>query len=213
MTQNKSYGKPTLMDVLTVNTPTTRKLYTKKQRTDGNTEYTVRYRVGINTLPGFTKILVNPKNKILAYIDVQRVPEQYASTFKTWKWFGIQEFHPELIGDFKHVVTDKENDNFFGDTWQHKTDEHLYVLQTERKDWYRVHTDLWYKGMIETNYHAWIEYDTRFYKYNTHPSVPTPRIENLTRAILIDDGMIKPKCILTKSQLLQKVKDFLKRAK
>ena len=192
-----------VMDVPTLNMPNSTKLYTKQIRPDGNTEYTVKYRTYVIT-PNFTKILVNKKNEILAYIDVQRIPRQFESQFKDWKWFGIQEFHPELIGDFMHVISDKEGDSFFRNFWKHKADEHLYTLDTSSvshyEDWYRVGTNFFNFGVLDGS--------TRSYSYNTHPSAPTQQIENLKNAILINEGIIKPKLTLA-----QKVKAFIQRRK
>lgn len=214
----KAYKQPYLnydryvMDVPTINLSNSKKLYTKQVRTDGNVEYTVKYETFVIT-PNFTKILVNQNNEILAYIDVQRVPQQFESQFKDWKWFGIQEFHPELIGDFTHVITDKEGESFFRNFWKHITNEHLYILDTSgishHEDWYRVGTNFLNEGFIKTNFGI-LDDSTRSYKYDTHPSAPTQRIENLKNAILIKDGVIKPK--LTRLQIIkQKTKDFFQK--
>lgn len=205
MIQNKSYNAydPKPMDVITFNTSNSRKIYDKNKLADGNTEYTIRYKTAYNIIPGFTKILVNQNNDILAYIDVQRIKAPCDSQFKTWRWFGIQEFHPELIGDFIHVVTDKKHESFFRTTWQHKTGEHKYILDTSNvsrhQDWFYIFTT---GGMIETNFGI-MDKSTCCYEYNTHPSVPTKRIEQLKQHILEKEGIIKPKLTI-----LQKVKDF-----
>ena len=208
-----------VMDLPTFNLPNSTKLYTKQIRPDGNTEYTVKYKIVITPnkyvtsviTPNFTKILLNPNHEILAYIDVQRIPRQFESQFKDWKWFGIQEFHPELIGDFTHVITDKEDESLFRNFWKHKSDEHLYILDTsylsDREDWYRVGTDPLNDGYIETNFGV-LDGSTRSYKYNTHPVVPADKIKNLKNAILIKEGIIKPKLTLA-----QKVKAFVQRRK
>lgn len=182
-------------DVLTFDSPNSQKIYKKQVKSDGNTEYTIRYKTFFIT-PNFTKILLNPNNEILAYIDVQRIPAPVRTQFKRWKWFGIQEFFPELIGDFSHPITEEENRSFSGDCWLHKTNEHLYILDTaglsRHQDWYRVGTDLLNEGFIETNFGI-LDHSTRSYKYNTHPSAPTQRIENIKKDILIREGIIKPK--------------------
>ena len=138
-------------DVLTFDTPGSEKIYKKQIKSNGNTEYTIRYKTWIMT-PCFTKILLDPNNKILAYIDIQRIPAPFKSQFKLWKWFGIQEFQPELIGDFSCSVIDDKR----GVVWKHKTDEHLYILDTSglsrHQDWYRVGTDPLNEGFIETNF-------------------------------------------------------------
>ena len=195
-------------DVLTFDLPRSQKFYKKQVKSDKNTEYTIRYKTSVMT-PNFTKILLNPNKEILAYIDVQRVPAPFKSQFKQWKWFGIQEFHPELIGDFSHLVTEEENGSFAGDCWLHKSNEHLYILDTSglshHQDWYRVGTDLINEGFIETNFGV-LDGTTRSYRYNTHPSEPTQQIENLKNAILIKEGIIKPKLTFA-----QKVKAFIQR--
>ena len=199
-----------VMDVPTLNMPNSEKIYQKETKADGNTLYTIKYKTFVIT-PNFTKILLNPNHEILAYIDVQRIPRQFESQFKDWKWFGIQEFHPELIGDFMHVISDKEGDSFFRNFWKHRADEHLYTLDTScishYEDWYRVETDILSDGFIKTNFGV-LDGSTRSYKYNTHPSAPTQRIENLKNAILIKEGVIKPKLTLA-----QKIKDFIQRRK
>ena len=196
-----------LMDAYTL---ASEKLYTKQVRSDDNTEYTVKYK-HLDTTPDFTKILVNQNNEILAYIDVQRIPQQFESQFKDWKWFGIQEFHPELIGDFTHVITDKEDESLFRNFWKHKTDEHLYILDTSNicyhEDWYLIETDPLNDGYIKTNFGI-LDGSTRSYKYNTHPVVPADKIKNLKNAILIKEGIIKPKL-----SFAQKVKAFVQRRK
>lgn len=184
------------------------KTYKKQITPDGNTEYTVWYKTWIMT-PNFTKILLNPNNEILAYIDVQRVYAPVETAFKLWKWFGIQEFHPELIGDFSCSVIDDKR----GVVWEHKTDKHLYILHSaapsvsSRQDWYRVGTDPLNKGFIETNFGI-LDHSTYSYEYNTHPSAPTQRIENLTKGILISEGIIKPKLTFA-----QKIKQAFQRRK
>ena len=184
--RNCLYCGKTPMDVLTFNTPRSTKLYTKQIRSDGNIEYTIQYKTFVIT-PNFTKILVGPNNEILAYIDVQRIPKPFESQFKDWKWFGIQEFHPELIGDFEYVISDKKTEPFF---WEHRSDDHLYILDTSgltiRKDWYRVKMNPLIDGKIETNFGI-LDDSTRSYKYNTHPSAPTNRITLLTNAILANE--------------------------
>ena len=199
-------------DVPTFNIPNSKKIYTKETKADGNTLYTIKYKTFVIT-PNFTKILLNPNHEILAYIDIQRIPRQFESQFKDWKWFGIQEFHPELIGDFTHVITDKEDESrfLFRNFWKHKSDEHLYILDTsylsDCEDWYRVGTDPLNDGYIETNFGV-LDGSTRSYKYNTHPVVPADKIKNLKNAILIKEGIIKPKLTLA-----QKVKAFVQRRK
>jgi len=196
-----------LMDLYTL---ASEKLYTKRTKSDGNTEYTVKYKT-FYTNPNFTKILINQNNEILAYIDVQRVPQQFESQFKGWKWFGIQEFHPELIGDFTHVITYEEDESLYRNFWQHKTNEHLYILDTSNichhEDWYLIETDPLNDGYIKTNFGI-LDGSTRSYKYDTHPSAPTARIEKLKNAILKKEGIIKPKLTLA-----QKVKAFVQRRK
>ena len=180
------------------------KIYKKQVKSDGNTEYTIRYETALALTPNFTKILLNPNNEILAYIDVQRVPAPVKTQFKRWKWFGIQEFHPELIGDFSCSVIDDKR----GVVWEHKTDKHLYILHSDapsvssRQDWYRVGTDHLNEGFVETNFGI-LDHSTYSYKYNTHPSAPTQRIENLTKALLTKEGIIKPK--LTFAQKIKSV--------
>ena len=195
-------------DVFTFNTPCSKKLYTKQIRPDGNIEYTVKYETFVLT-PNFTKILVGSNNEILAYIDVQRIPRPFESQFKDWKWFGIQEFHPELIGDFTHTILNRKNDIFY--VWKHQTNDHLYILDTSRlarrEDWYCVKTDPLNNGTIETNFGI-LDGSTRSYRYYTHPSVPTNRIENLKKEILIEEGIIKPQLNFT-----QKIKTFFQKRK
>lgn len=212
MANDKSYAgyDQKLVDTITMNPKAG--VYTKKKMADGNTEYTVKYETCFAITPAFTKILVGPNNDILAYIDVRRIFAPYKSQFKRWKWFGIQEFHPELIGDFTHLVTDNENESFFGTTWQHKTSEHTYILDTsnvcERKDWFRVEFDPLHGGNVVTTNFGVCDGSTLSYEYDTSPSVPAERIEKLKNKILIFEGVIKPSVIQSKLTFAQKIKRF-----
>ena len=187
------------------------KPYTKVIRADGNTEYTITSCKSffMETVFCFTKILVSPENEILAYIDVQKLPRQsFESQFKGWKWFGIQEFHPELIGDFT-VTANREDDTLTGYLWKHDTTNHLYTLISsglrQRKDWYKVKTHPLVEGTIETNFNILCEDDTRSYRYNTHPTEPTERIEKITKLILMNEGVIKPELTARIQQIVQRV--------
>jgi hypothetical protein len=77
--------------------------YTKNKTQDGNIEYTIIYKAGLMYLADLTKILCNDKNDILAYIDIHQTSQKYDARFKKF-WVNIQEFHPELIGDFKYEI-------------------------------------------------------------------------------------------------------------
>ena len=207
--QGLDYAKdvPTIPNFTTSNS---KPIHNVESKSDGNTLYTIMYKTWLIT-PNFTKILVNPEHEILAYIDVQCIPRPFKSQFKNWKWFGIQEFHPELIGDFTHEITDKTDEPFYRNFWKHKTDEHLYILDTSNichhEDWYLIETDPLNNGYIKTNFGV-LDGSTRSYKYDTHPIAPTNKIENLKNTILIKEGIIKPKLTLA-----QKVKAFIQRKK
>ena len=164
------------------------KPFTKEQTPGGNILYTVQYQ-GFSLTPSLTKLLLNKNNEILAYIDIQHIAPLSDDNLKSWQWFGIQEWHPKLIGEFKHTIQTTEGMPFFGDMWIYNPDENLYTLSSGNLS---VHHD-WYKlgdGIITTNY---INGITRNYKYNTHPLAPTPKIELLTKYILYKDGVITKK--------------------
>ena len=177
--------------------------YTKNKTPDGNIEYTIIYKAGFMYLADLTKILCNDKNDILAYIDIHQTNKKYDAQFKNL-WVNIQEFHPELIGDFTYEIN-KHNQSSLNDCWtlhpgfwQYDAQKHLYTfnLYTQfgtKQDWFRVHTDPMHDGQIETNFHISNVNDTRFYKFNTHPLAPTGKIELLNKFILYKDGVITKK--------------------
>lgn len=186
--------------------------FTKKIDSDGNTEYTITYG-GMILTPNLTKILCNQNGDILAYIDIKRLSglkQKFNAQFKIL-WFGIQEWHPELIGDFKQEIdqdyTDKLGFPHFAihpGYWEHDSEKHLYTFTQYSPfamandmdlpyDWFHVKTDLEKDGKIETNFHIFDKNDTRTYEYNTHPVAPTPKIELLTKYILYQDDIITKK--------------------
>ena len=190
------------------------KVYDKIEKPNGATEYTIRYQQSSSfNAPSFTKILVDKNNEILAYIDVQHIPQQYQSQFKRWKWFGIQEFHPELIGDFQHIIDKTEGNPYYRDTWTHKTEEHLYILDTSQlskhQDWYRVGNNAFTEGFITTNFGI-LDGSVRNYRYNTHPNKPTPRIEALKNEILIKMELLNQSSSLP---FRQKIRRFFQKCK
>lgn len=168
--------------------------FTKEYTPDGNILYTIQYQGAVQTkTPELTKLLLNTNNEILAYIDIKHIlpPFTYVS-MKPWDWYGIQEWHPQLIGEFRHIIQDKEGEPFFHDVWIYNPKEDLYTLATSsissHNDWYRLDNNT-----ITTNYGSGITATTRTYKYNTHPLAPTPKIELLTKFILYKDGVITKK--------------------
>ena len=194
--------------------------FTKTQNQDNNTEYTIIYKSGLMYLPDLTKMLCNNKNDILAYIDIKHTNQKYAAQFKNF-WVNIQEFHPELIGDFKYEINKNQEptDNDLGyftwypGYWQHDTEKHLYTFKHYTTlgaitDWFLVHAEPDYNGQIETNFHFYDKNDTRFYRYHTHPFMPTDRIEQLKQQVLLEDGVITPRQIRR-----QKIKEFFQRKK
>lgn len=162
--------------------------FIKEKTADGNTLYTVQYR-NLFLTPSLTKLLLNENHEILAYIDIQHISPVSDDDLKSWQWFGIQEWHPKLIGEFKHTIQTKEGTPFFRDVWIYNPDENLYTLSSGNlsvhEDWYKVDD-----GIITTNY---INGMTRSYKYNTRPLTPTDKIELLTKYVLYKDGVITKK--------------------
>lgn len=186
--------------------------FTKVINPDNNILYTVTYG-GPILQPNLTKILCNQNGDILAYIDIKQLKglqQKFNARFKTL-WFGIQEWHPDLIGNFKTVLdqdyTDKIGFHHFAlhpGHWTHDSEKHLYTFTQYNpfamannmelpSDWFRVKTDVENDGTIETNFHIYDKNDTRTYKYNTHPLAPTGKIELLTKYVLYKDGVITKK--------------------
>lgn len=177
-----------------------------------NVLYTVTYG-GPILQPNLTKILCNKNGDILAYIDIEQLygmQKKFNARFKTL-WFGIQEWHPNLIGYFRTVLdqdyTDEIGFPHFASHpgyWEHDSEKHLYTFTQYNpfamvnnmelpSDWFHVKTDAENDGKIETNFHIFDKGDTRTYEYNTHPLNPTPKIELLTKYILYKDGVITKK--------------------
>lgn len=177
-----------------------------------NVLYTVTYG-GPILQPNLTKILCNKNGDILAYIDIEQLygmQKKFNARFKTL-WFGIQEWHPNLIGYFRTVLdqdyTDEIGFPHFASHpgyWEHDSEKHLYTFTQYNpfamannmelpSDWFHVKTDAENDGKIETNFHIFNKGDTRTYEYNTHPLNPTPKIELLTKYILYKDGVITKK--------------------
>ena len=177
----------TPVEVSALVTPNSKKDYTK-QKTDDNkyTLYTVKY-YHIGSTPDFTKILVcNDTHEVSAFIDVRRIqPEPGFPDSKGWRWFGIQELNPEMIGDFKHVIATNPYESFCNCIWERKGN--TYIL----RDSNGTQTDVFfvppYSDLIKTNSNATSSFS---YKYNTHPSKPTLRIKMLTQQILLNEGAI-----------------------
>ncbi len=181
--------------------------FSKITTPDNNLLYTIKYWAGVALTPNLTKILCNQNGDILAYIDIKQLKglqQKFNARFKIL-WFGIQEWHPDLIGNFKTVLdqdyTDKIGFHHFAlhpGHWTHDPEKHLYTFTQyspwgERQDWFHVKTDVENDGTIETNFHIFDENDTRTYEYNTHPLAPTGKIELLTKYVLYKDGVITKK--------------------
>lgn len=215
---------------MTIKKNTMYHLYSKDQKPDDNTEYTIKkYKVGeriAELWPEFTKILVNPSNDILAYIDVRMIPEQKNINSKYGSWFGIQEFHPELIGDFTLEInwnTDPSTGGWYGSTWKHETNKNLYTFNMS-KDAETVcflaayHKPMcygspiqinpnWYEIMdkkIKTNIGLIDTSITYTYPYETHPSVVPEHIKTAVSPEVL-------KSVFEKRH--NKIKDFIQRRK
>lgn len=181
--------------------------FSKITTPDNNLLYTIKYLAGVALTPNLTKILCNKNGDILAYIDIKQLTDlqrKFNAQFKIL-WFGIQEWHPNLIGHFRTVLDQDYTDEFgiphftlHPGQWTHDSEKHLYTFTQygplgERQDWFRVHTDPMHDGKIETNFHIYDKNDTRTYEYNTHPLTPTGKIELLTKYVLYKDGVITKK--------------------
>ena len=181
--------------------------FSKITTPDNNLLYTVKYWAGVALTPNLTKILCNKNGDILAYIDIMQLKglqQKFNAQFKIL-WFGIQEWHPNLIGHFRTVLDQDYTDEIglphfalHPGQWTHDSEKHLYTFTQygplgERQDWFRVNSEPENDGKIETNFHIYDKKDTRTYEYNTHPLAPTPKIELLTKHILYKDGVITKK--------------------
>lgn len=166
------------------------KIYDKRVRNDGNIEYTVKNNTGLLMAQDLTKILCNTSGEILAYIDIQQIACPLKDCIlNTITWFGIQEFHPELIGNFTQQVVKKGMEYRFDATWEYDESKHLYKLIQHgpfpygtSKNWFQVGI-----GNIRTNIDI---HDEKSYEYNTCPTEPVSQIKKLTQKILLSDGII-----------------------
>ena len=176
-------------------------IYTKSKKPNGNTEYTITYHIDNMFLSDLTKILCNPQNEILAFINIQQTSPQNSTNFKCF-WVNIQEWHPELIGDFTYDINQEfKNKNIVKNNlngyWTYDANKHLYNFCGYRtagmnsamkiqKNWFRIIDN----NHIETNSHIWQDNKTCTYKCNTRPTAPTPEIKKLKLHVLRTDGTI-----------------------
>lgn len=168
------------------------------QLPDGNIEIIRRFYEGRVALPMFSKIIADPKWNVLAYVDVKMIPPQrhinsfysmirsYNLSSKNDRWFGIEEFHPEIIGNFTYkVISDPVRDNCTDHIqWVYNHSRRMYDLYlfgmagegtcthmsySQPKHWYKVEA-----GQITTNVRPTLASSENYtYKYNTCPAEPS----------------------------------------
>lgn len=164
----------------------------------GNIEITRDCREGRTLRSMFSKIITDPQWNILAYVDVKMIPRQrhvdpffhmissYDRASKDDRWFGIEEFHPEIMGDFNYEMVnepifDNEQDHIQWIYNHSKNMYNLYVFGTKgtgtcfHQTYHLI--DHWYKveaGQITTNVRPTFAPSDNFtYAYNTRPSEPS----------------------------------------
>ena len=172
-------------------------LVSTKQLPDGNTEIMVKEYWYNQLWPVFSKIIINQNYDILAYVDVRMIPEPKEVDVKYGRWFGIQEFHPEMIGDFIFEVNwiggekYKKIGGWYGSIWKRISSENMYEFNLSasayaaitaasgirrglglHQNWYRIEN-----GKITTNVGLMNPGLTYTYLYDTRPSEPSEMIK------------------------------------
>jgi len=156
---------------------------------------------------GFLRAICDKSGKLLAYTCVMPiVPDPFPSKFHRGAWYAFEEYHPELIPDFKISVNSGMIMNSWAD-WQYKSDKNRYEVLIPTildgvKHWFVVEDK-----QITADYNIFGA-DVRTYAFDTRPNTPNPKIVELIKQRLIMDGIIPKPVEKRKSKIRMKYENF-----